>query len=108
MEHVEEQENLALKGAIVEVTLSCGSERYVGRAEVVRKESSGTPWHRTPLNRHYTLVTEFLEHRSSEWVLENPLIGAFHELKTVALPRRIRCLNAGGPDLADIAVLSRR
>jgi hypothetical protein len=35
-----------LKGAIVEVTLSSGSERYVGRAEVVRKESSGTPWHR--------------------------------------------------------------
>ena len=35
-----------LKGAVVEVTLSSGSERYVGRAEVVRKESSGTPWHR--------------------------------------------------------------
>jgi hypothetical protein len=32
---------------IVEVTLSSGgSERYVGRAQVVRKESSGTPWHR--------------------------------------------------------------
>ena len=36
-----------VKGAIVEVTLSSGgSERYVGRAQVVRKESSGTPWHR--------------------------------------------------------------
>jgi hypothetical protein len=63
---------------------------------------------RTPLKRHYTLVTECLEHRSNEWVLENPLIGAFDELKTVALPRRIRRLNAGRPDLANIAVLSRR
>ena len=36
-----------VKGTIVEVTLSSGgSERYVGRAQVVRKESSGTPWHR--------------------------------------------------------------
>jgi len=36
-----------VKGAIIEVTLSSGgSERYVGRALVVRKESSGTPWHR--------------------------------------------------------------
>jgi hypothetical protein len=35
-----------VKGAIVEVTLSGGSERYVERAMVVRKESSGTPWHR--------------------------------------------------------------
>ena len=36
-----------VKGAIIEVTLSSGgSERYVGRAQVVRKESSGTPWHR--------------------------------------------------------------
>ena len=35
-----------VKGTIVEVTLSGGSERYVGRAQVVRKESSGTPWHR--------------------------------------------------------------
>ena len=36
-----------VKGAIVEVTLSSvGGERYVGRAQVVRKESSGTPWHR--------------------------------------------------------------
>jgi hypothetical protein len=32
-----------VKDAIVEVTLSGGSERYVGRAQVVRKESSGTP-----------------------------------------------------------------
>jgi hypothetical protein len=35
-----------VKGAIVEVTLSGATERYVGRAMVVRKESSGTPWHR--------------------------------------------------------------
>ena len=36
-----------VKGAIVEVSLSSvGGERYVGRAQVVRKESSGTPWHR--------------------------------------------------------------
>jgi DNA-binding response OmpR family regulator len=36
-----------VKDTIVEVTLSSsGSERYVGRAQVVRKESSGTPWHR--------------------------------------------------------------
>jgi hypothetical protein len=36
-----------VKDTIVEVTLSSGgSERYVGRARVVRKESSGAPWHR--------------------------------------------------------------
>jgi DNA-binding response OmpR family regulator len=36
-----------VKGAIVEVSLSSvGGERYVGRAQVVRKESSGAPWHR--------------------------------------------------------------
>ena len=36
-----------VKDAIVEVTLSSGcGERYIGRAQVVRKESSGTPWHR--------------------------------------------------------------
>jgi DNA-binding response OmpR family regulator len=35
-----------LKDAIVEVFLSSGGEHYVGRARVVRKESSGTPWQR--------------------------------------------------------------
>ena len=35
-----------VKDTILEVTLSSGSERYVGRAQFVRKESSGTPWRR--------------------------------------------------------------
>jgi DNA-binding response OmpR family regulator len=35
-----------VKDAIVEVFLSSGGEYYVGRAAVVRKESSGTPWQR--------------------------------------------------------------
>ena len=34
------------KDTTVEVTLSGDSERYAGQAQVVRKESSGTPWHR--------------------------------------------------------------
>jgi DNA-binding response OmpR family regulator len=34
------------KDTIVKVTLSGGSERYPGQAQVVREESSGTPWHR--------------------------------------------------------------
>jgi hypothetical protein len=38
---------------------------------------------------------------SNDLVLENPLPGAFDELKTVALPWSIGCLNAGLPDLAD-------
>jgi DNA-binding response OmpR family regulator len=33
-------------GTTVEVTLSGGSERYAGQAQVVREESFGTPWHR--------------------------------------------------------------
>jgi DNA-binding response OmpR family regulator len=35
-----------VKDAIVEVILNSGGEHYVGRARVVRKESSGTPWRR--------------------------------------------------------------
>jgi hypothetical protein len=35
-----------VKDAIVEVILSSRGEHYVGRARVVRKESSGTPWQR--------------------------------------------------------------
>lgn len=35
-----------VKDAIVEVILSSGGEHYAGRARVVRKESSGTPWQR--------------------------------------------------------------
>jgi CheY-like chemotaxis protein len=35
-----------VKDAIVEVILSSGGEHYVGRARVVRKESSGAPWRR--------------------------------------------------------------
>ena len=35
-----------VKDAIVEVFLSSGGEHYVGRAAVVRQESSGTPWQR--------------------------------------------------------------
>jgi DNA-binding response OmpR family regulator len=34
------------KSTIVKVTLSGGSERFAGQAQVVREESSGTPWHR--------------------------------------------------------------
>jgi DNA-binding response OmpR family regulator len=33
-----------VKDMILEVFLSSGGEHYVGRARVVRKESSGTPW----------------------------------------------------------------
>jgi len=35
-----------VKGLIVEVILSSGGEHDVGRARVVRKESSGAPWQR--------------------------------------------------------------
>jgi len=35
-----------VKDANVEVILSSGGEHYAGRARVVRKESSGTPWQR--------------------------------------------------------------
>jgi hypothetical protein len=35
-----------VKDAIVEVILSSRGEHYVGRARVVRKESSGAPWQR--------------------------------------------------------------
>ena len=35
-----------LKGSIVEVLQGSGGEQYVGRAQVVRKDSSTTPWQR--------------------------------------------------------------
>jgi hypothetical protein len=35
-----------VKGLIVEVILSNEGERDLGRARVVRKESSGAPWQR--------------------------------------------------------------
>ena len=37
-------------GTTVEVTLGGDSERYAGQAQVVREESSGTPWHRYGFN----------------------------------------------------------
>jgi hypothetical protein len=51
-----------VKGAPVEVFLSSGGqERYAGRAQVVRRESSGSPWQRYGF--------QFLE-TTSDWVLQ--------------------------------------
>lgn len=50
-----------LKGEVVEVFLAGKTERYVGRARVVRKESPGAPWQRYGF--------EF-EGSVSEWVLQ--------------------------------------
>jgi len=38
--------SLLLKDGIVEVIMTGETDRFVGRAKVVRKESSGTPWQR--------------------------------------------------------------
>ena len=51
-----------VKGTIVEVFLSAGQERYAGRAQAVRKESSGSPWQRYGF--------EFLE-TTPDWVLQD-------------------------------------
>jgi DNA-binding response OmpR family regulator len=62
------------KGMIVEVTLSGGSERYAGQAQVVREESSsGTPWYRYGFN---------LVEKTQNW----PFQGSAH-LSDIAPPR---------------------
>jgi response regulator RpfG family c-di-GMP phosphodiesterase len=52
-----------VKGSPVEVFLAAGGqEQYAGRAQVVRKESTGTPWHRYGF--------QFLE-TTSDWLLQD-------------------------------------
>jgi CheY-like chemotaxis protein len=50
-----------VQGSIVEVFLSSGTELFVGKAQVVRKEAPGAPWQRYGFR--------FLE-KNSEWVLQ--------------------------------------
>ncbi len=50
-----------LKDTIVDVILASGAERFVGRARVVRKESSGTPWQRYGFQ---------LKEKTHDWVLQ--------------------------------------
>ncbi len=50
-----------LKDTIVDVILASGAERFVGRARVVRKESSGTPWQRYGFQ---------LKEKTQDWVLQ--------------------------------------
>jgi len=50
-----------VQGAVVEVFLSSGTERFVGKAYVVRKEAPGAPWQRYGF--------QFVE-KNSEWVLQ--------------------------------------
>lgn len=50
-----------LKDAIVEVFLASGTECYVGRARVVRKEASGAPWQRYGFQ---------FQEKTLEWVLQ--------------------------------------
>ena len=50
-----------VQGAIVEVFLSSGTERFVGKAHVVRREAPGAPWQRYGF--------QFVE-KNSEWVLQ--------------------------------------
>jgi len=49
-----------IKGAVLEVFVGKESQKYVGHARVVRKESSGAPWQRYGFQ---------LEDANSEWVL---------------------------------------
>jgi response regulator RpfG family c-di-GMP phosphodiesterase len=51
-----------LKDAVVEVILSGNVERFVGRAKVVRKETSGTPWQRYGLQ---------FQEKTLDWVLQS-------------------------------------
>jgi len=53
---------LLVKGAMVEVYLAGGKDRYVGRACVIRKESAGAPWQRYGFH---------FEEKSGDWVLQN-------------------------------------
>ena len=50
-----------MKGTLVEVFVVSGSERYAGKARVVRKEPSGSPEHRYGF---------YLEEKTGEWVLQ--------------------------------------
>jgi CheY-like chemotaxis protein len=52
-----------IKGEVVEVFLPGRTERYVGRAQVVRKESSGAPWQRYGFQ---------FQGETNEWVLQDP------------------------------------
>jgi len=51
-----------VKGAILEIFLAGGKDRYVGRACVVRKESAGAPWQRYGFR---------FEEKTPEWVLHS-------------------------------------
>jgi CheY-like chemotaxis protein len=50
-----------VQGAVVEVFLSSGTDRFVGKARVVRREAPGAPWQRYGF--------QFVE-KNSEWVLQ--------------------------------------
>jgi DNA-binding response OmpR family regulator len=50
-----------VKGSVMEVFLSGKEERYVGKARVVRKEDSGTPWQKFGF--------EFIE-KTEDWLLQ--------------------------------------
>jgi len=50
------------KGAKIEVYLTSGSERFVGRARVVRQESSGVPWQRYGFH---------FDEKTADWVLQD-------------------------------------
>jgi hypothetical protein len=50
-----------VQGTVVEVFLSSGTERFIGKARVVRKEAPGAPWQRYGF--------QFVE-KNSEWVLQ--------------------------------------
>jgi DNA-binding response OmpR family regulator len=50
-----------LKGEVLEVFMAGGTERYVGRARVVRKEAPGAPWQRYGFH---------FEDETIEWVLQ--------------------------------------
>jgi hypothetical protein len=50
-----------VKDAIVEVFLAGATERYVGRARVVRQESPGAPWQRYGFQ---------FQEKTLEWVLQ--------------------------------------
>jgi len=50
-----------VKGAVLEVSLAGEKDRYVGRAQVVRKDSPGAPWQRYGFH---------FEEKTGEWVLQ--------------------------------------
>lgn len=50
-----------VKGSVVEIFLSGGTDRYVGKARVIRQESPGAPWQRYGFQ---------FEEKCLEWVLQ--------------------------------------